>query len=90
MVSRLRILSVFWGVKVKDTMPFLNFENFYTVHEYVCECVGEGTLWLVLTGRVSSCESKLPRVPARAWLRGERSNRCMFCRDTDLKERGPK
>lgn len=85
----LGIVSIFWDVKVKDTMSFLNFENFCTVHEYVWECVGEGTFWLALPGRVSSCESKLPAVPARAWLNGERSNRCILCRDTDLKSRGP-
>lgn len=55
-------------------MSFLNFENFYEVHEYVCECVGEGSFWLVLPGRVRSCESKLPTVPAGSLVGKEAIN----------------
>lgn len=42
----LGIVSVFWDVKVKDTVSFLNFENFYTMLECVCEYAGEHPFWL--------------------------------------------
>lgn len=76
-----------WGMDVKDTMSFLYLENFYREHEYACECVGKGSFWLVLPSRISSCESKLPALPAGTWLDGEGNTKCIFSGDTDLKSR---
>lgn len=57
--------------------PLLDFENFYRVCEYECECVREGNFWEVLPdGQFSG--KQLPTVLAHVWLSGKGSKNGYF------------